>query len=365
MRVSYSALNTYKNCPLQFKYRVLEKIKTPKGIEAVFGTTIHSALKLMFEKNPLFPSLNEVIDFFTNKWSESSKQIANQKQEVLDAFFEEGITLLKNFYKKNPPWNFNILELESRFEVVIEDKKKKEEHVLAGFIDRIDKDPTSDTYEIIDYKTAKRMPSQEMLDNDLQLSIYNLGLIKKWPHLSNHTIKLSLYFLKHNEKIETVRTPEDLENTKKEILKIINEIQGLVDRNEEFIATPSGLCGWCGYQEMCPMWKHLYTKENPRIEEKEAKTAINEYLELKDQNSQNNKRIKALQASICGFMDQEGLERVFGENGYLTRIIQERETFDTTKAKKAFKDMGKLDEFMVKKQVSSLTVSKKKIEPKG
>ncbi|MBU2633130.1 PD-(D/E)XK nuclease family protein [Patescibacteria group bacterium] len=235
--------------------------------------------------------------------------------------------MLKNFYKKNPPWNFNVVELESRFEVPIKDEKRNETHVLAGIVDRVDKspDPENGFYEIIDYKTSKRMPSQDLLDKDLQLSIYSLALLKKWPHLSPENIKLSLYFLKHNEKIETKRTLEDLEKTKEEILKKINEIQDLIDKKVEFIPTPSALCEWCGYKKMCPMWRHQYQSQTSNLKsQKDINFIIEQYFALKDQNTQNNRQIKVLQTSVSDFMDQEGVERIFGENGYLTRIMQER-----------------------------------------
>lgn len=356
MRVSYSALETYKNCPLKFKYQVLDKIKTPKGIEAVFGTVVHSALKRMFERTPLYPTIDEIIDFFNSKWFD----LDLEDEEKAKAFFEEGVFMLKNFYKKNSPWNFNTIETESRFEVIIEDSQNGEKHVLVGIMDRIDKDPNSNTYEIIDYKTAKRMPSKDILDKNLQLSIYNLGLLKKWPHLKPENVKLSFYFLKHNEKIETKRYIEDLEETKIEILKVINEIQDIIDNEKEFISTPSALCDWCGYKERCPMWRHLYATEEQKIGEDEVKSLINEYLELKGQNSANNKQIKALQASICGFMDQNGLERVFGETGYLTRVLQERTSYNMPEIKKILEDLGKWESVCQKKKFITIKASKKK-----
>jgi RecB family exonuclease len=364
MRVSYSALQIYKNCPLKFKYQVLDKIKAPKTIEAIFGNAVHSALKKIFQRTPLYPSLDEVIDFFNNKWGDVSNTLADKvDEETNKIYFEEGVSMLKNFYKKNPPWNFNVVELESRFGVIIEDHQDKENHILAGIIDRIDKDPNANTYEIIDYKTSKRMPSQDDLDKDLQLSIYNLGILKKWPHLKPENLKLSLYFLKHNEKIETKRTPADLKDTKEEILKIIHEIQDLIKNNKEFISTPSALCDWCGYKKMCPMWKHLYKEPDARNKtQEEISEIINEYFELKEQNQQNNTRIKVLQASICDFMDKEGISRVFGENGFITRIMQERTGYDMPKIKKILEKLGKWDgEIVTKKQYPVLKASKKKI----
>ena len=355
MRVSYSALQTYENCPLKFKYQVLDKIRAPKSIEAVFGTIVHSALKRIFQRSPLFPTLDETIDFFNDKWSNLSNQEFNE--ESLRAYHEEGLNMIKNFYKKNPPWNFNVVELESRFEITLEDGKNEEVHVLAGIIDRIDKSPDSDKYEIIDYKTSKRMPSQSALDNDLQLSIYNLGLMKRWPHLNPENIKLSLYYLKHNEKIETKRTAAGLEKTKKEIIEKIREIQS----TKEFVATPSALCDWCGYKKICPMWKHLYQNQESRIKnQEEIEALINQYFGLKDQNSQNNKKLKEIQADIYGFMESEKVDRVFGEAGYLTKSLQERTGYDMPKIKKILEDMGRWDEVSKKKQFITLKATKNK-----
>lgn len=362
MRISYSAIETYKNCPLHFKYQELDKIKTPKSIEAVFGTAVHKALRKMFEKSPLFPTTDEVIDFFQEKWHLSLTTISDQNEESSRAYFQEGVSMLKNFYKKNPPWNFNVVELESRFEVIIEDKQTQENHVLAGIIDRIDKSPDNNVYEIIDYKTSKRMPSKDTLDKNLQLSIYNLGILKKWPHLKPEDIKLSLYFLKHGEKIETKRILKDLEKTKEEILKIINEIQDLSQNNKEFIPTPSALCDWCGYKKQCPMWRHLYAKESPDLSENSLKMAIEEYFALKTQNQQNNRKISQIQAQINEAMNIQGIERIFGENGYLTRVLLERTTYDMPQIKELLEKLGKWNEVIKKKQYSILKATKKKIK---
>ena len=66
----------------------------------------------------------------------------------------------------------------------------------------------------IDYKTGKRMPSQDALNRNLQLSLYSLGLQNRWPHLKPEDIKLSLYFLKHGEKLTAKPAPDATEKIK-------------------------------------------------------------------------------------------------------------------------------------------------------
>jgi ribosomal protein S17E len=86
---------------------------------------------------------------------------------------------------------------------------------------------------------------------------------------------------------------------------------------------PSALCDWCGYKKICPMWKHLY-KEQISIDDEQAKKVVDEYFSLKAQNSQNTKKLKELQGIIEVYLDKEKIERVFGNSGYITRLIQTR-----------------------------------------
>jgi len=215
----------------------------------------------------------------------------------------------------------------------LEDSKTKEKHTLTGIIDRVDKNMDDDTYEIIDYKTGKKMPSQDIIDQDLQLSIYHMGLLKRWPHLDPQKIKLSLYFVKHGEKISTSRSGKQLEETRKLILETINEIKERMADNYNFPPFPSALCDWCGYRKMCPMWKHLYkTPDAAQKTQEDIEPVLREYFEIKEQSSKNTERLNKLKTDIYGFMDDQKIERVFGEEGYVTRSVRESASYDMEKA---------------------------------
>lgn len=362
MRTSYSALETYKTCPLKYKYQQIDKIKGKKTKEQVFGSAVHKALHFMHTRNPLFPTLDEVLNFFSNYWTGVKEKVEISEKEK-DFYEVHGKTVLKKFYVKNPPWNSNILDLESRFEVLIDDALRGENHVLAGIIDRIDK-PTDDSYEVIDYKTSRRMPSQELVDKDLQLSIYNLGLLKRWPFIKPEQVKLSLYFLEHGEKISSTRPGKALDETKKEVLETVHEIQereALMD----FPPTPGPWCEWCPYKPICPMWKHLYQKEKAPSDE-EIKTIINEYFSLKTEIEDKNDRMKMLQQKIHQYLDEKGYERVFGEEGYVTRRISEKPVYDIERARQILEPLGKwqevlkADEKKLEKIIRDLSPEKKK-----
>ncbi|MBI4114914.1 MAG: PD-(D/E)XK nuclease family protein [Candidatus Niyogibacteria bacterium] len=354
MRISYSSLEQFLRCPYLFKYIVLDKNKLPKTKEAALGTSVHEALNFQFKKSPLFPTLDEVINFYNKRWEERIAKVEFKDDYEKDAMHQNGILMLSRFYKKNPAWNFTILGLEMRFEAPFIDPETNETHTLSGIIDRIDK-LDDNTYEIIDYKTARRMPAQDHADKNLQLAIYHLGALARWPHLRDKKIRLTLQFLQHGETLVTSRTSEDLEETKRRILVMIHTIEEHI-KNNDWPAKSSPLCAMHPYNKICPMWSYLYQKKDISvdIDEKAAKDALSEYIGIKSAHAASNERMMELQAILLGFMKNKGFSRLFGNEGYVTRNLREQDIYDVEKAKSALDAIGKWEEI--------LTADHKKLE---
>ena len=316
IKTSYSALDTFRQCPLKYKFAVIDKIKAPKIKEAVFGDKLHKALQFFHSKSPVSPTLDELLNYLKETWQ--SDVFLNEQEDMI--YFSEAIKILKNYYENylKIKDKFTVLDTETRFEVLLENPKNKEEKcLLAGIIDRIDK--TKDGIEIIDYKTSKKFPAQNDVNNSLQLSLYCLGVINRWPEFTKYgieKIKLTLYFLKHHEIISTRRTREQLDHIQEKVWELLGEID-----KSEFQPIPSSLCDWCGYRRLCPMWKHLY-KEQFTIDDEQIKKIIDEFFALKQTNSQNNKKINDLKEIIENYLNKEKIERVFGDTGYISRLTQ-------------------------------------------
>lgn len=324
MRISYSSLETYRNCPLKYKYKEIDKLKEPKSKEAVFGTLVHSTMKYVYDPALIPPTLNQAVDHFARGWN--SEIWENELEER--AAFAQGIEMVRKYYKNNDPKDATIVALESNFSLEITNPLREGEiHTIRGIIDRIDK--TENGYEIIDYKTSKKMPSQDAVDSNLQLSIYLKAFLARYPkEVENiQNITVSLYFLKHGVKLSSTRTLEDLH----EVDTLFLEVIGLIEK-KVFDAHISPLCEWCGFQKICPMWKHKF-KEERTIDTDEIRKAIDDYITTKRELTLGKQKIKYLEDIIKEYMDQEDIERVFGEAAVVERSKRVTYKYDAEKLK--------------------------------
>jgi RecB family exonuclease len=322
-------MDTYRNCPLKYKYQNIDRIKTPKSKEAVFGTTIHETLKFVHTPGILSPTLDQAMEHFSNSWNPAVFDTEDEER----AAFSQGVRIIQDYYAKNRPQDFNIVDLESRFQIEI--GVEKDLHIVSGIIDRIDK--TEDGYEIIDYKTTKKMPSQEKVDEDVQLSVYLMAFLSRYPKEIEHLDKLtvSLYFLKHGVKLSAGRTLEQLEKSKQLFLDIIHLIE-----EGEFEPNVTPLCDWCGYQNICPMWKHKF-RELRKIDTEEVNQRIAEYVELKSAITITKDRLGELEEEILKYMQQEGVERVFGDQGIIAKTLRKTYKYDEEKIREILEPLDK------------------------
>ncbi|PIV10034.1 MAG: hypothetical protein COS49_02720 [Candidatus Portnoybacteria bacterium CG03_land_8_20_14_0_80_41_10] len=352
MRISYSALDTFSTCPAKYRYQYIDRISVPKSKDLVFGALIHECLHMFHEPTrPRPASEDELLKYFSEKWDAS---VYRNDQEESFAF-HRGIDLLKKYYLQNQEADFDIVDLETSFEVPL--LENKEIHQITGRIDRIDKLPDG-AFELIDYKTSKKMPPQENVDKNLQLSIYYLGIVNRWPSLQkeNRPVKLSLYYLIHGEKLSTFRTNQQVQEIKEGAISSINQI-----KESDFQPRANPLCPWCQYQPWCPLYKHKFIQEqSPAPDDQKIKEVIDEYFQIKDKQSRDNQRLGELKGMLNQYFDQKGLERVFGQNGYITRLSQKRFSYNFNKVREILEPIGKWNEILtidsakLKKVVDSL-----------
>src|SRR3989338_11004616 len=222
---SFSQLNSFKTCPLQYKYQYLLKIPTIPTAAESFGITIHQTLQKFYTEFLKNKKINQknLLTIYERTWVPIGYVSLTHQTRMK----EEGKKMLVNFYKKFHSSNLKIIALERLFKIKIAN-----DIFLTGKIDRID-EINKNEIEIIDYKTGKK-PNERELSKSLQLTIYALAANDK--NLFNkklEDINLTFYYLQTPEKISLKRNEENLIKTKEEIINMVEEI-----RKNELPANP-------------------------------------------------------------------------------------------------------------------------------
>ncbi len=233
---SYSQMDTFKACPLKFKYRYVLQVPAEPHHALSFGRSVHETLNVFhrYEMADTAVTKKKLLELFEQHFVDEGYESEEHKMERLAAG-KKALTTYFQHYKElfGKPWR-----LEEGFRLNVAGVP------LVGKIDRIDKN--GDSYEIVDYKTGSAK-DQRTVDRDEQLSIYALAARDV---LGIEVAKLSLYFVEANEKVETKRSKKDLDKKKEDLAEKIEEI-----KKSKFEAKPGSPypCGFCEYRKICPM----------------------------------------------------------------------------------------------------------------
>lgn len=147
--MNVTALNNYLNCPLEFYYRNLIRIPSPKNETLEFGSAVHYALEMMFNRmkdhpNKDFPKREIVIDDFINYMYRHRESFT---KEEFDRRLEYGKEVLTEYYTKKVNGFNKIVSVERNIRNVMVDGVP-----LKGKIDKMEFD--GHYVNVVDYKTG-------------------------------------------------------------------------------------------------------------------------------------------------------------------------------------------------------------------
>jgi len=239
--LSFSQLDTFNNCPLQYRYRYLQRIPVAPSAAQTLGNTIHRTLRDFLQGVRDKQKLKEkdLLSLLDRNWSSLGYADKAHEREGKRA----AQRMLTNFYK-NLDKKVIFKSLEQPFIIKVSPDLR-----VGGKIDRVDQ-VGKDKIEIIDYKTGRSLEQKEV-DKSLQMTVYALAAQDKGIYNKNpQEVTLTFYFLDSGKKISTKRTSKQLQEVRKEIIKKAQEIA-----KSDFEPKPSRLCDFCDYKLICEAWQ--------------------------------------------------------------------------------------------------------------
>jgi RecB family exonuclease len=288
---SNSKINTYQQCPRKFKLQYIDKIPIPKGaqnVEALMGSCVHNALRELYQKvsDGIQLSLADMQSFFTKQWTESIQEeiVIPKKGLTLEHFENNGLDMLKKYFDHYSPFDGpQTIALEKKVQFPLD------EYEVTGYIDRLSiRD--GNIFEIHDYKTSSTFPTIADVENDSQLSLYQIGLSSLYPKVNQ--VVLIWHFLKFDQEVTTTRTTEELETIKQCTLSWIRKIL----HDPYYPPNESPLCNWCLYEEFCPAKTHstnILTYKSADLDT--GVQIVDEYAKIQSQLAELNSKKAALE----------------------------------------------------------------------
>jgi len=251
--MNVTALNNYLKCPLEFYFKNLIRIPTPKNEATEFGSAIHHALEKLFRKmqesgKELFPPKEEFISDF--EWY-MNRHRENFTKEQFDRRMEYGHEVLANYYD-NYINNFNkIVAIERNIRNIVVRNVP-----LKGKLDKLEFDGKS--VNVVDYKTgdpdkAKKRLNRPSADDPnggdywRQAVFYQL-LVDNYEQKGWKVISTEFDFIEPDKKKNFRRerviiTPADTTTVMHQVETVWQKIQ---DR-EFYIGCGKDDCHWCDF----------------------------------------------------------------------------------------------------------------------
>ena len=232
MKLSKSKVNSYLNCPLEFKFQYIDEIEVPQNRYMALGSDVHS-----------------IAEKFTEKFGDELENV-NTHNELLKIAHELDIGYDLTAHIDNLASFFDEMFVENDYKLFSnEEYLLDEENRFSGICDIILEDENGDLV-VIDYKTSK---SSSFSKYRLELCYYKLlveNVYKK--DVSN----VGVFFTK-NGRLRLLDVCNE-ENKRKylnqnEIDDAITTLHKVRDgiNNEIFPARKQFLCKYCTYRHIC------------------------------------------------------------------------------------------------------------------
>ncbi|MEU5344521.1 RecB family exonuclease, partial [Streptomyces sp. NPDC020766] len=251
--LSPSRAGDFMQCPLLYRFRVIDKLPEKPSEAATRGTLVHAVLERLFDAPATERTAPRAKSLIPGQWDrlrEARPELAelfadaDEKAagERLARWLTEAEQLVERWFTLEDPTRLEPAERELFVEAQLESGLK-----LRGIIDRVDVAPSGDV-RIVDYKTGKAPRPQYAEGALFQMKFYALVV---WRLKQVVPRRLQLVYLGSGDVLTYDPVPADLERVERKLHSLWEAIR-LATETGDWRPRPTKLCGWCDHQSVCP-----------------------------------------------------------------------------------------------------------------
>ena len=248
--LSPSRASDFMQCPLLYRFRVIDKLPSPPSAPAARGTLVHSVLERLFD----LPSAGRTIEAAAALVEPQWKALLDERPELTDlveesdpaavaSWFGDAVSLIERWFTLEDPTRLEPAERELYVETIVDGL------TLRGYVDRLDVAPTGEI-RVVDYKTG-RSPSELFEGKALfQMKFYALVL---WRLRGEVPRMLQLVYLANSEMVRYSPDEADLLAVERKLKALWHAIETAAQTGD-WRPSKSRLCDWCDHRALCPEW---------------------------------------------------------------------------------------------------------------
>jgi len=231
LALSASDIDTYRACPLRYKFARVLRVPQEPTINQRFGILVHQVLERYHQSAG--DSLEELLSLLDGGWRRSGFGDSEEERQLRD----KAETALRRYHRRVSEEPVQPVWFERPFAF------RMGAHTLRGRVDRVDR-LADGGYELIDYKTG-RPRSAAALREDVQLSLYAVGARESWQL---EAAQQAYLYVLDDEKVRVPSAEIDADW----IADTVEEVAAGI-LAQDFEPTPSyTVCSMCDYRIACP-----------------------------------------------------------------------------------------------------------------
>ena len=241
-----SKVTAFTNCPLAFRYSVIEHRPEPPSPHAVKGTLVHSALEGLFWNHApagrtRAAAGHELAIAWTELGSDPEFIELGLCRDDAEAFVADAEKLIDNYFRLEDPTTVHTIGVELGVEIENDGLR------LRGIIDRLDIGPDG-ALTVVDYKTG-RAPS-ERYEQGKMGGVQTYALLCE-KVLGRAPVEVRLLHLRDPVAISAIATPQTIRGQQRRTSAVWSAIERACV-SEDFRPKVGPLCNFCHFKPSCP-----------------------------------------------------------------------------------------------------------------
>ncbi|MGK2884200.1 MAG: RecB family exonuclease [Rhodococcus sp. (in: high G+C Gram-positive bacteria)] len=244
--LSPSRANDFKQCPLLYRFRAIDRIPERSTTAQVKGTVVHAALEALYAIPSSKRDCDSAVELIEPAWDKviaESPQLAELiSGKELATLLEQARSLVTGYYEMEDPTRFDPECCEQRVEIELADGTP-----LRGFIDRIDV-ASNGMLRVVDYKTGKSPREFTEAKALFQMKFYALVVMRMRGVVP---AQLKLMYLADKQSLTYKPDEGELVRFERMLSAIWRAILA-AGESGDFRPKRGKLCNWCDHQALCP-----------------------------------------------------------------------------------------------------------------